>query len=275
MLKRIVAVACLLLASVPALRSQVVIREKMVINPKPEALRPQELPSLDNLFAVNGAQIRTTAPGVTVNASLELNVTGVPTGTSVEIVVTAGSTSQVVRRLAKSCEGSITDESMPFPETRLTGCGPISATMKVFDRSAATTYCSSTFKTGTPTASAGGSQATITLQTSLNNYDVVPPQAMNVTATVTISGVPDPSYLQEGIHATPATSQLLCDGQTIIDVVPYDGNGNIYVGLWRSADGNRQAEGQGTVRLSALRVSAGLGHHLPGECRPGTDLSGL
>ena len=35
-LKHIVAVACLLLASVPALRSQVVIREKMVIHPTPD-----------------------------------------------------------------------------------------------------------------------------------------------------------------------------------------------------------------------------------------------
>ena len=37
MLKRIVAVACLLLASLPVARSQVVIREKMVINPRPAA----------------------------------------------------------------------------------------------------------------------------------------------------------------------------------------------------------------------------------------------
>jgi hypothetical protein len=49
MLKRIVAVACLLLASFPASRSQVVIREKIVIHPKADAQVSMASPTVSSL----------------------------------------------------------------------------------------------------------------------------------------------------------------------------------------------------------------------------------
>lgn len=235
--------------------AQVIIRERMVIDPKPQ-IRSQPLATAAGpLLRFNGSVLETTTPGVIVTGSLNIIPTTIPENTAYEVWVNVGGSSHLLSRFGTGfCVDTTLRESSPFPAT-LAQCGVISMSAYTFVPAPWQWSCSIR-GTGIDLPLVSGNSATMTAQGTL--------WTTGFTATLTITASLDESYLPSRVVLSPQSESLTCNGAALVDVALLDGHGNLYTACGGSQmTGTASIDANGDYAYLALLAETGKSIHFP------------
>lgn len=204
---------------VSPVQAQVVIKEQLRIDPKPQ-IKPQPFSAPSGpLLRLRGSILETTMPGVVVSGSLSVLPSVIPENTAYEVWASAGASSGLIKTDGKGvCFGGGSPVSSPFPVTLLY-CGVVGMTAFTFVP-APWYYSCAVRGTAVDTPIVTGNGATITARGTL--------WYTGFEATLTITASLDESYLLSQVVAVPETSALVCNGVTGVSVTILNGRGNLY-----------------------------------------------
>ncbi|HLA68385.1 MAG TPA: hypothetical protein VJN65_01685 [Bacteroidota bacterium] len=219
---------------VSSIHAQVIIKERVIIDPKPQIqLQAFSVPS-GPLLRLRGNILETTMPGVVVSGALSTMPSSIPENTGYEVWVSVGASSHLVRKAGTGyCIDAGGTESSPFPAT-LPKCGVIGMSAFTFVPAPWQWSCAIRGTAiDTPIVSSTG--ATITARGTL--------WYTSFTATLTVTAILDESYLPSQVVATPQMDSLACSSATGVDVTVLDGHGNPYTDC-----GGSQLTGTATIQ---------------------------
>jgi len=206
---------------VSPVQAQVIIKEQLRIDPKPQ-IKPQPFSAPSGpLLRLRGSILETTMPGVVVSGSLSVLPSVIPENTGYEVWVSAGGASHLIRKTGSGyCLDSGGGEFSPFPVT-LKSCGVIGMS--------AITYVPAPWQwscavrgTAIDTPTVDGNSAVLTAHGTLwyTEFNAV----LAITASL------DESYFISEVVAVPAVESLTCNSMTGVEVTVLDGHGNAYTG---------------------------------------------
>lgn len=248
-----VVLVCSLSSLVSAIHAQVIIKERITIDPKPQVLLQRSSISSKPLLRLNGDRVETTMPGVVVSGSVSVTPSVLPENTAYEVWGSAGASSGLIKSGGSGvCFGGGLEVSSPFPAT-LPSCGVVGMTALTFVPAPWFFSCS-VRGTAVDTPVISGNSATITARGTL--------WYTGFEATLTVTASIDESYLLSQVVAVPETSALTCNGLTGVSVTILNGRGDLYTDCTGS-----QLSGTATI------AAKGKYAFLQGDGEPGPTVS--
>jgi hypothetical protein len=213
------ALAFLIFASV-SIEAQVIIKERVSIDPKSPAPVASSTPS-GPLLVLDGNTVKTTVPGVILSGSLTISPGAIPNNTGYEVWVNLGGSSFLIRKRGTGyCLDTTAQEMNPFPMT-LPGCGAIGMSARTFVPAPWVWSCA-VREAGLETPQVSGNTATFVANGTL--------WYTSFTATLTVTASLDESYQVAEVIVEPNSDTLTCGSATTVNASILNGFGNLYTG---------------------------------------------